>query len=67
MGQKRVGMKTMKGGKLKRDKKNDFSSLTNQDLLVCWLGRHGLNRQSRLALKKEMKVRRVTTGGFYTL
>ena len=46
---------------------NDFKGLTNQELLFMWLGRHGLNRKTRLALKKEMKVRRVRTGGFYTL
>lgn len=48
-------------------KTNDFKGLTNQQLLVAWLGRHELNRKMRLALKKEMKVRRVRTGGFLEL
>ena len=42
----------------------DFKRLTNQQLLFYWLGRHKLSRKWRLALKKEMRVRRVTTGGF---
>ena len=46
---------------------NDFKGLTNKELLFMWLGRHGLNRKNRLALKKEMRVRRVRTGGFLEL
>jgi hypothetical protein len=67
MSEKRQAFKVMKGGKYKQNQKNDLSSFTNKELIVMWFDRHRLNRQSRLALKKEMRVRRVTTGGFYTL
>jgi hypothetical protein len=67
MGEKRTAMKIGKGGKLAKNQKSDLSSFTNKELIVMWFNRQTLNRQSRLALKKEMRVRRVTTGGFYTL
>ncbi len=59
---------TDKGSRTKAKRKtNEFAGLTNQQLLVAWLGRHELNRKMRLALKKEMRVRRVRTGGFLEL